>query len=235
MRKTKRKKKKPVLWIWKTLFKIVFFLFCFTVVQVLALKFMDPPFTPNVAWEWAESVIKKQPEKRPRYTFKKIETISPHLRRAVIASEDQRFLIHNGFDFSEIKNALTALIRQNKLRGASTISMQTARSVFLLSSRRVSRKVAEAYYTILIELFWDKHRILEMYLNTVDWGTSVTGAEAAAQKYFSKSARTLTPSQAAMMTAILPNPHRWSVRHPTDYIKARQAKIMKEMNRMPLL
>ncbi|MBU1697235.1 MAG: monofunctional biosynthetic peptidoglycan transglycosylase, partial [Proteobacteria bacterium] len=86
----KNKRKKDVSWIWKTLFVIVLFLFCFTIVQVLALKFINPPFTPNVAWEWAESIIKKQPERRPKYTFKKIEHISPHLRKAVIAAEDQR-------------------------------------------------------------------------------------------------------------------------------------------------
>ena len=157
------------------------------------------------------------------------------MRRAVIAAEDQRFLSHNGFDFNEIKNALKTLIKSKKLRGASTISMQTARSVFLLSSRSMFRKMAEIYYTVLVELFWDKHRILEMYLNTVDWGTGVTGAEAASQKYFSKSAQHLTPSQAALMTAILPNPHRWSVKHPTPYLKARQKQIMRDMHLMPLL
>ncbi|MCK5165006.1 MAG: monofunctional biosynthetic peptidoglycan transglycosylase [Desulfobacula sp.] len=221
--------------IWKTLFKFVLFLFCVTLVQVVALKFINPPFTPNVAWEWAESIIKKQPEKRPEYKFKKIENISPHLRRAVIAAEDQRFLSHNGFDLSEIKNALKTLIRKKKLRGASTISMQTARSVFLLSSRSLLRKIAEMYYTVLIELFWDKERILEIYLNTVDWGTNITGAEAASQKYFSKSARHLTPAQAALMTAILPNPHKWSVRRPTPYLKTRQMQIMRDMHLMPLL
>jgi len=230
-----KKRKKIFVWIWKTLFKTVLFLFCFTIVQVLALKIINPPFTPNVAWEWAESIIKKQPEKRPKYTFKKIEDISPHLRRAVVAAEDQRFVSHNGFDFNEIKNALKNLIKKKKLRGASTISMQTARSVFLLSSKSLFRKIAEIYYTILIEIFWDKHRILEMYLNTVDWGTCVTGAEAASQKYFSKKAQQLTPAQAALMTAILPSPHKWSVRHPTPYLKTRQKQIMKAMHLMPLL
>ncbi|MCD4678708.1 MAG: monofunctional biosynthetic peptidoglycan transglycosylase [Desulfobacula sp.] len=231
----KNRRKKILAWIWKTLFKIVLFLFCFTIVQVLSLKFINPVITPNVAWEWAESIIKEQPEKRPEYKFEKIENISPHLRRAVIAAEDQRFLSHNGFDFSEIKNALKTLIKKKKLRGASTISMQTARSVFLLSSRSLLRKIAEMYYTVLIELFWDKERILEMYLNTVDWGTNITGAEAASQKYFSKSARHLTPAQAALMTAILPNPHKWSVRRPTPYLKTRQAQIMRDMHLMPLL
>ncbi|MFA5904465.1 MAG: monofunctional biosynthetic peptidoglycan transglycosylase, partial [Desulfobacula sp.] len=178
---------------------------------------------------------KNQPEKRPVYLWKKVEQISPHLRRAVLASEDQRFPSHNGFDFNEIKNAYDGLMREKKLRGASTISMQTARSVFLLSSRSIFRKLAEIYYTALIEFFWNKHRILEMYLNTVDWGTGVTGAEAAAQKYFSKSAKTLTREEAALMTAILPNPHKWSVKNPSAYIRMRQEQIMKVMHTMPLL
>ncbi len=229
------KKKKFLLWLRKTCLKIIIFLFCFTIIQVLTLKFINPPFTPNIAWEWAECVFNKQPEKCPEYIFKKLEDISPHLRKAVIAAEDQRFLSHNGFDFNEIKNALKTLIKEKKLRGASTISMQTARSLFLLSSRSVFRKIAEIYYTVLIELFWSKHRIFEIYLNSVDWGTNVTGAEAACQKYYSKSAKDLTPSQAALMTAILPNPHLWSVKHPTEYLKTRQAQIMKDMRLMPLL
>ncbi len=228
-----KKKKKNASWIWKIILKIVLLFFCFTIVQVLALKFINPPCTPNVAWEWAEAIIQKQPEKKPTYEFKKIELISLHLRKAVIAAEDQRFLSHNGFDFNEIKNALNTLIRKKKLRGASTISMQTARSVFLLSSKSFFRKIAEMYYTVLIELFWNKQRILEMYLNTVDWGTGVTGAEAASQKYFSKSAQHLSSSQAALMTAILPNPHIWSVKNPSPYIKLRQEQIMKDMVHMP--
>ncbi len=231
----KKKRKKISTWLWKTLFKIVLFLFCFSILQVFALKFINPPMTPNVAWEWAESIIEQRPEKRPKYDFKRMAFISPHLRKAVMAAEDQRFLSHKGFDFNEIKNAIKTLIKKKKLRGASTISMQTARSVFLLSSRSVFRKIAEIYYTVLIELFWDKHRILEMYLNTVDWGTGVTGAEAASQKYFSKKALLLNASQAALMTAILPNPHIWSVKNPSPYIRTRQAKIMKDMLFMPLL
>jgi monofunctional glycosyltransferase len=231
----KNKKKKIIIWFWRTIFKILIFLFCFTIVQVISLKFINPPFTPNIAWEWAECMMNNQPDKCPVYHFRKLEDISPNLRKAVIAAEDQRFLSHNGFDFNEIKNALNNLITKGKLRGASTISMQTARSLFLLSSKRVYRKIAEIYYTVLIELFWNKHRILEMYLNSVDWGTNITGAEAACQKYFSKTANSLTREQAALMTAILPNPHIWSVKNPSKYIKKRQAKIMRDMNRMPLL
>jgi len=217
------------------LFKCLLFVFIFTIAQVVLLKFINPPVTPNVAWEWAEAVIKKNPDKKPDYHWKKIQTISPHLRKSVLAAEDQRFLSHNGFDYNEIRHAFNTLIQKKKLRGASTISMQTARSVFLLSSRHFTRKIAEIYYTFLIEIFWSKQRILEMYLNTVDWGTGVTGAEAASQKYFSKSARHLTAAEAALMTAILPSPHKWSVRKPTPYLKSRQKQILKVLHMMPLL
>ncbi|MCF6248124.1 MAG: monofunctional biosynthetic peptidoglycan transglycosylase [Desulfobacula sp.] len=217
------------------LLKCLLIFFALTIAQVLFLKFVNPPFTPNVAWEWAEALIENEPEKRPVYKWKKIRSISPYLRRSVLAAEDQRFLYHNGFDYTEIKQALKSLIMKKKLRGASTISMQTARSVFLLSSRSFTRKMAEIYYTSLIEIFWSKQRILEMYLNTVDWGTGVTGAEAASQKYFSKESWYLTASEAALMTAVLPNPHRWSVLHPTPYLKKRREQIMKVMHMMPLL
>ncbi len=229
------KKKKLIVRVWNTLLKICFFIFLFTIIQVFSLKYINPFFTPNTAWEWAEAIIEKDMTKRPKYEFKSLNNISPHLRRAVIAAEDQRFLLHHGLDFNEINNAIKTLFKKKKLRGASTISMQTARSVFLLSSRSVFRKAAEIYYTMLIELFWDKPRILEMYLNTVDWGTHVTGAEAASLKYFSKSSNTLTIEQAALMTAILPNPHRWSPKLPTPYMKTRQKQIMKDMHKMPLL
>lgn len=227
--------KKIRSWVVRAIIKLIVAVFCFTLFQVVCLKYVNPITTPNVAWEWAESIIEKDRSKRPVYIFKPIEEISPHLQRAVLAAEDQRFLVHGGFDFNEIKHALKTLIKRKKLRGASTISMQTSRSVFLLSSKSVFRKMAELYYTILIELIWDKKRILEIYLNTVDWGTGVTGAEAASLKYFNKSCKLLSPSQAALMTAILPNPHRWSAKHPSSYIKHRQKKILQMMGQMPVL
>lgn len=231
----KKKKKKITVQVRNVLVKILFLIFGFTLIQVGLLKYFNPFFTPNTAWEWAESITTKNPDKQPVFIWADMDQISPHLRRAVLAAEDQRFLSHSGFDINEIKQAVKTLIKKKRLRGASTISMQTARSVFWLSSRSITRKAVEVYYTILIELIWDKHRILEMYLNTVDWGTHITGAQAAAQQYFSKDVSNLTAAQAALMTAILPNPHKWSARHPSPYIKKRQFQIMAAMKKMPLL
>jgi monofunctional biosynthetic peptidoglycan transglycosylase len=142
---------------------------------------------------------------------------------------------HHGFDFREIKLAITDIITRKGFRGASTISMQTARSLFLPSSRTLTRKVAEAWYTILIELVWNKKRILEMYLNTVDWGRANVGAQAAARAYFSCDAKGLTAKQAALLTAILPSPHKWSTVSPTPHVRQRQARILKQMKNMPVI
>ena len=134
----------------------------------------------------------------------------------------------------ELDKAIRDLIKSRRIRGASTITMQVARTVFLWHGRvDWLRKITEAYYTVLIEMFWSKKRILEIYLNTVDWGSGIMGAEAASRKYFRVSADQLTPSQAALMAAILPSPHKWSPNKPSRYVSARQKRIMKDMAKMP--
>jgi len=168
-------------------------------------------------------------------SWKNIERISTHLQQAVLASEDQRFLTHNGFDFTEIQTVIKEVVAGKGIRGASTISMQAARSLFLPASRSMIRKLTEAWYTILIELIWDKKRILEVYLNTVDWGTGLVGAQAGARAYFSCNAKGLTPSQAAVMAAILPSPHKWSAKTPGPHVRKRRDRILKQMKTMPVL
>jgi len=169
------------------------------------------------------------------YIWRPLDKISPHLQRAVLASEDQRYLDHHGFDMVEIRQALKEFFLEQKCRGASTISMQAARTIYLLPNRGIIRKTLEAYYTLLIELIWNKRRILEIYLNTVDWGSEVMGAEAAAMRYFQKHSDQLTPQQAALLAAILPNPHRLSPVKSDTYVKMRAKRILAEMHRMPLL
>jgi len=164
-----------------------------------------------------------------------LNEISPHLRKAVLAAEDQRFNFHNGFDFVEINQAIRDILEEGRVRGASTITMQVARTVFLWPERSWSRKLAEAYYTVLIELCWSKRRILEVYLNTVDWGIGIMGAEAASRKYFHTDAGSITALQAALLASILPSPHRWSPTKPTKQVWERQRRIMKDMGKMPAL
>ena len=212
--------------------KILMGLMVVSMAQVAVLRFIDPPLTVAVAWAWTKGLVSRLPYQRPRMVWRSMETISPHLQRAVLAAEDQRFHSHHGFDLTEIRATVKDMVAGGRVRGASTISMQTARTVFLLPDRNIIRKALEAYYTVLVELFWSKRRILEIYLNTVDWGTGIMGAEAAAQAYFKRSARSLTARQAAQLAAILPNPHRYSPLKPTGYVNQRAHRILADMPRM---
>jgi len=167
--------------------------------------------------------------------WRPLEEISPHVRKAVLAGEDQRFLSHNGFDFVEIQEAMKDMVSSKGFRGASTVTMQTARTVFLWPARNLLRKALEVYYTVLIEIIWNKERILEIYLNTVDWGKGVMGVEVASQHYFHVSAAHLSRRQAALLAAILPSPHRWSPTRPGLETNRRQQRILRDMDRMPLV
>jgi monofunctional glycosyltransferase len=211
---------------------VVFFVL--SVLQVALLRWMDPRFTALTAFQWMSHMVGKG-EGVPVMIWRSLDTLSPHIRRAVLAGEDQRFLSHQGFDFTEIEEAVRDMAAGRGFRGASTITMQTARTVFLWPARSVVRKGLEAYYTILMELFWDKTRILEIYLNTVDWGKGIMGIEAASWHYFGVSAARLSRSQAALLAAILPSPHRSSPVDPGLQTRRRQERILRDLDKMPLV
>jgi monofunctional biosynthetic peptidoglycan transglycosylase len=158
-----------------------------------------------------------------------LRVMSPALVRAVIAAEDARFLEHHGFDWTEVESALRDTQRGRQLRGASTISMQCARTVFLWPGRSVLRKSAEAYLTVLLELLWTKTRILEVYLNLVEWGDGIYGCEAAARHAFGVSCATLDAEQAARLAAVLPWPRHWSASHPGPSVRRRAGVILRRM------
>jgi len=207
--------------------------FAASLLQVALLRWVNPPFTVMSAWQWVCHAMGE--DEVPRMDWQPLHRMSPHIRRAVLAGEDQRFLAHWGFDFTEIGEAMKHMASKRGLRGASTISMQTARSVFLWPSRSLLRKGLEAYYTVLIEMLWSKERILEIYLNTVDWGKGVMGVEAASQRYYRISSSRLTQEQAAFLAAILPSPHRWSPTDPSPHTRWRQERILRDMTAMPLV
>jgi monofunctional biosynthetic peptidoglycan transglycosylase len=171
----------------------------------------------------------------PSIRWDRLVDISPNLRRAVLAAEDQRFLAHHGFDFTEMGEAAHGFLNGESIRGASTITMQVARTVFLWPGRSLLRKAAEAYYTVWIEWIWTKERILEVYLNTVDWGDKCTGVRAAAARYFGVEPRELNRSQAALLASVLPNPRRWSASNPSPHVLERKNRILKDLDLMPLL
>ena len=158
-----------------------------------------------------------------------LEEISPNLQRAVIASEDPKFLSHNGFDFEAIAKAIDSNKKRKIKMGASTITQQTAKNVFLYPSRTYFRKGLEAYFTVLIEALWDKRRILEVYLNVVELGPGVYGAEAASKYYWKKPAMKLTTGEAQLFAAILPNPRRWNPTKPTNFVLKRRNFIRRNL------
>jgi monofunctional biosynthetic peptidoglycan transglycosylase len=163
------------------------------------------------------------------YTWVAYDQQSPQLALAVIASEDQRFLSHYGFDFEAIQQALSEAREGGRSRGASTITQQVAKNVFLWNGRSWIRKGLEAYFTVLMEVFWPKRRILEVYLNIAEMGPNVFGSGAASKTYFNKPPDKLTRSQAALLAASLPNPRRYRVDAPGPYMRSRQAWIQRQM------
>lgn len=195
-----------------------------TSAQVILFKYIKPPCTPLMLYRLTH-------REGMQYRWKPLSWISPFLQQAVLASEDQRFVDHNGFDFNQINEALQEQTGKKRLRGASTISMQVARNLFLWQGRSWTRKALEAYYTVLIELLWNKQRILETYLNVAEWGKGIFGAEAAAIHYFRCSASAVSREQAALLAAVLPNPRKLSPVRPTTSILRRKAFILKYMDR----
>ncbi len=205
-----------------------------SVLQVGLLKVVNPPCTLTTAWGWVAHVAVGSPEP-PHVYWRSLNEISPYIRRAVLAGEDQRFLKHMGFDFREISEAVKDMFSGDAVRGASTITMQAARTVFLWPDRSWVRKSLEAYYTLLMEVFWGKKRILEIYLNTVDWGHGIMGVEAASIRYFNVPASRINRIQAARLAAILPSPHRWSPTKPNVQVSRREKRILRDMDKMPLI
>jgi len=165
------------------------------------------------------------------YEWVDFDRIAPPMAFAVIASEDQNFLHHHGFDWGAIQRAID-YDENGKLRGASTLTQQTAKNLFLWPDRNWLRKALEAYFTVLLETFWDKRRILEIYLNIAEFGDGVYGVEAAAQRYFHKSAARLTAEDAAILAAVLPNPHRLKANAPSSYVRERQHWILEQMRHL---
>jgi len=208
----------------KFIFKVLLGLFLFSILIVVVYKFVPVPFTPLMAIRYFEN-----PEEPLEHDWVPMEDISRHLQLAVIASEDQNFTNHSGFDFKAIEKAMEDNRSGRKIRGASTISQQTAKNVFLWPSRTWFRKGMEAYFTFLIEIIWTKERILEVYLNSIEMGKEVYGAQAASQHWFKKDAENLTPYEAAAIAAVLPNPREYRANPASGFIQGRKNWIVRQM------
>ncbi|MDP4291178.1 MAG: monofunctional biosynthetic peptidoglycan transglycosylase [Bacteroidota bacterium] len=205
--------------------------FISSILMVIVYRFVNPPVTPLMVIRCAESVANGDGISLNKQWLP-IDQISPNLQTAVIASEDIHFLTHFGFDFEAIQKANELNKRGNKLHGASTISQQTAKNVFLWPGRDWIRKGFEVYFTLLIETFWSKERIMEVYLNVIEMGDGVYGAEAASQRYFGKSAAQLNKEQSALIAAILPNPRKWHPDAPNSYVQRKKNRILEVMHKI---
>lgn len=223
----KSKVKKILSWIGK----IVFILWLLSIAMVVVYKFVPVYITPLMVMRSAEQLFHGE-EVRMQHKWVPLEKISPQLVQAVVASEDNLFPEHNGFDVDQIKKAIDERKTGKRSRGASTISQQTAKNVFLLPVNSFIRKGLEAYFTLLIEWVWGKERIMEVYLNSIEMGKGIYGAEKTAQIKFSKSAARLTTSEAALIAATLPNPLRFDSAKPSPYIRKRQSQIIDIMGKV---
>ncbi len=204
-----------------------------SVLLVLVLRWVAPPASSFML----QSHFQGEPagsDQRPtiHYDWVSYLEISPVMALAVIAAEDQRFPLHGGFDFHEIKKALKTKAEGGALRGASTITQQVAKNLFLWPGRSLLRKGMEAWFTMLIEILWSKRRILEMYLNIAEMGAYTFGAEAASQRFFRKRAAQLSQAEAALLAAVLPNPVRYRVDSPSPHVRRRQAWILRQMRQL---
>lgn len=215
----------------RILFRIVLVLFLLSISSVVLYRYIPVVVTPLMVKNALVAVTKGEPAAF-HHDWVPMEEMSPHLANAVVASEDQRFYEHNGFDWKEIGNAIEERKAGKRKRGGSTISQQTAKNVFTFCTSTWVRKAVEAYYTVLIEWLWPKERILEVYLNSIEMGPRIYGAEAVARKHFEKPASRLTRQDCALIAATLPNPKRYSSKNPSSYMRRRQGSILRQMKLM---
>lgn len=218
-------------WFLNKTIKAATWFFALSVLWVLVYKFINPPITFLMLQKGLERKFDDKPWKLDK-TWKDFDELSYNLKKAALAGEDARFMSHFGFDLEAIEKAFEKNQKGKKIRGGSTITQQTAKNVFLWPGRSYIRKAFEAYFTILIELFWSKQRILEVYLNSIEMGDGIYGAEEASIVYFNKSAVNLTKGEAALIIAVLPNPIRWSAGKPTLFVYRRQALILRNMQNL---
>lgn len=209
----------------KFLFKTLLWFIALSVLWVIAYKYVPVYYTPLMAIRH----FQVEGDFETKHTWVPITEIAPELQLAVICAEDQKFVKHRGFDVKSIEKAYKSNKSGQKLRGGSSISQQTAKNVFLWPDRSWVRKGLETYFTFLIETFWSKERILEVYLNSIEMGNGVYGAEAAAAYWFNKSAKNLQRYEAAAIAAILPNPRNYKANPPTPFIQNRKEWIVRQM------
>ena len=224
-----KRRKRPFGRLWRALVLAVLAWAAVTVASVVAMRWIDPPATAFMLRDRAIALVTAEKGYQFRHEWRDWDQISRYAALAVVAAEDQRFLQHNGFDFKQIDKALADRERGRRVRGASTISQQVAKNLFLWPGQNWFRKGLEAGITVLIELAWPKQRILEVHLNVAEFGRGTWGIQAASRRYFRKDAAKLTRAEAALLAAVLPSPRRFRADAPSAYVRKRQAWIERQM------
>ena len=213
--------------MWKFIKRLIYIVILANILFIFWGKFFNPPITlTQLGGLFEYGKLKRD--------YVSNEDIGSNVKKAVIASEDQKFFTHNGFDYAAIEKAIDHNQKGKKIRGGSTISQQTAKNIFLWQSRSWFRKGLETVYTFIIELVWGKDVILERYLNSIEMGQGVFGVEAASKYYFGKSSKDLTKSEAAWIAAVLPNPKKYDPKNPSAYLSKKHNWIMRQMNNVVL-
>ena len=220
---------KRILLILKSIIKFFVLIFISSVLIVFLLRWINPVTSSIMIQRQIESIFTGEFD-YIKYSWVDYDDCSPYLPIAFVAAEDQNFPNHFGFDVREIKKALKQYERGRRIRGASTITQQVAKNLFLWEGKSFIRKAVEAYFTILIELLWDKKRILEVYMNIAEFGDMIFGVKMASLAYYKKLPSKVSASQAALLAAVLPNPLRYSVIRPTGYVRGRQNWILKQIS-----
>lgn len=225
-----RRRREPRRSIWRWVVWLGLAALLLSIAPVLLLRWLDPPTSMVMLGRRAE--MREQPAFRVDYRWRDWQKLSPRLPIALVAAEDQQFPVHSGFDLDAISRALDHNERGGAVRGASTISQQVAKNLFLWQGRSWLRKGMETWYTLWIEALWPKQRILEVYANIAEFGDGVYGAEAAAQRYFGVSAQALDAAQSARLAAVLPSPRRWRADRPGPYVLARQRWVERQVRQL---
>ena len=215
--------------LWRFFGWTLLVLVALTAIPVLCLRWIPPPTSAFMLGKRVTSVLQGRPQPLIHFRWVGWESISPQMRIAVVAAEDQKFPSHWGFDFESIADAVQEKSARRRLRGASTLTQQVARNLFLWPGRSYVRKGLEAYFTVLLELLWPKRRILEVYLNSAEFGRGIWGVEAASRRYFGKPAARLNRPEAALLAAVLPSPKRFRVANPSPYVRQRQDWVLWQM------
>lgn len=223
------KKKSFLRRLWRWVWMGCAGLFLFSIFLVFLYKFVNPPLTPLMVHRFNQQLFQKDRPVNFERDYVSIDDISPNLVNAVVASEDGNFMRHHGFEVSQLKQSYRENKRGRRIRGGSTISMQTAKNAFLPHRRSMARKALEAYFTQMIEWTWGKKRIMECYLNIIEFGDGIYGAEAASQHYFGHSCKKLTPNEAAQLAVTLPSPLKRNPGHKTPYFRKQTGVVQARM------